>query len=672
MSGGVETRDIVRSWSLWGIFGSAFFIVLLHLQVTRLIPESWNEFFVLTDKIFPLSIDLRYLFRGLFIFSSAYSSMASDVVFKKEKPNGIIYFCLASGMLLYGYVPSLDWYNAFVFPITPFVVLLNARHLPNIGIKIKTREHFYNNYQRNNKEDSIHFPLEKKRVKSEIEKDADLSHDFIIREPDETLLIEAGTGKGKSRGCLSHYIHSCIENNWNIVIHEFKGNPHNPKHPELTKFAIDSIKKTKKTYGLNVIGFTDPAFTKRCNIYDPSAIKTEQDIRSVNEALMYSLNKSWAKQSGGGDPFWKDNSISLANGVALTAQVYRPECLTLPHMVAMIIRDTDEVIDAFMNVPDRHLRIQFQAFKNSYALAKETAGGVISSTQIPLVQLNDSMMFWALSGNESMGEDYFTLDFDSKNPFILSVCNNATRPVHTHGVNTYLRSILSRLSFNTNRPTALILDEYDQIFIDGLDRAIATVREVGTKIVVVLQTYEQLADKMGVSYADKVMALGQNRIIGGGSSPASAKKFVEGYVPKYQDLEMNLSQTGSSDDSAGIRTADKKIVEAPDITGQEKFHFSGVVSTGSPNTFYNLPFKVNPANLEEIKLPFMSTSLKRKYEQFEAMIKVGPGGNEIPVSPEEVNATFEEYKNSALSQNRDRIFRESDTFIEDLKHGLIS
>ncbi len=666
----MESRNNIRQWTFGAILVTFLFITLLHLEVTRLIPEHFKGYYVLNDKLMPLAWEMRYLFRALFIFACAYGSMATSVVNREINPNGIWYFALASLMLLYGYFPSLEWYNAFVFPITTFVVLLNAKHLPELGIKLKTREFYYNHYNRKQKRGGVLFPLKGKRLKSVVEKEADFAKPLSIMEPDETLIVEAGTGKGKSRGCISHYIHSCIENGWNVVIHDFKGNPKNPKHPELTKFAMDSVKRTKQQYQLNVMGFTDPSFTKRGNIYDPFAIKNEQDVRSVNEALMFSLNKSWAKQSGG-DSFWKDNAIALINGITLTTKFYRPELLTLPHLVAMGIRDTDEVIDAFMNVPEKHLSINFQAFKNAYNLAKETAGSIISSAQIPLVTLNDPVMFWALSGDSSMGDDFFTLDFNSEVPFILSVCNNAMMPVHTHGVNTYLKSILARLNAGSNRPTALILDEFDQIYLDGIDRAIATVREVGTKIVIVLQAYKQLVDKMGAPYADKIMDLGQNRIIGGGASPESLKKFVDGFVPKYQDLEMNLSQSGSSEDTAGVRTADKKVVEVPDLVGQEKFHFSGAVSTGEPNTFFNLPFKVNTLDLESIKLPFMNKKLEAKYHQFASMTKVGPDGEELAITKEESTAAYEEYINLAMEDNRTRIFKEADEFIEDLKHGLI-
>lgn len=668
MAGRIESRDEIRNWSYGGIVVMLLFIVLLHLQVTRLLPESTKQLYILNEKLLPMSWNLRYMFRALFIFSCAYSSMATSIIFRKPNPYGIYYFSIASVMLLYGYFPNLDWYNAFIFPLTPFVILFNAKHLPKLGFKLRRREDFYNHYQRLPAKGSIEFPLQPKRLKSVVEEEADFTKPLVLRDPDETVIIEAGTGKGKSRGCISHYLESAIKNKWNVVIHEFKGNPHNPDHPELTKFALDAAKRHKVEYDFNVMGFTDAYYTKRFDIYDPYAIKNDQDIRSVNQSLMYSLNKSWAKDSGSTDPFWKDNTISLVNGVTLTAHKYRPSALTMPHLVAMMVRDTEELLDAFINVPDPYIKMYFQAFKNAYNDAKETAGSIISSTQIPLVNLNDSVMFWALSGKEGMN-DFVPLNFNNDNPFILSVCNNADLPIHTHGVNTYLKSILARLNTGTNRNTVLLLDEFDQIFLDGIDRSIATVRSAGTKIVIVLQTKKQLEDRFSKAYADKITDLGQNKIYGGGCSPSSAKDFVDGFVPKYQDLEQSLNQ--GSDDSGGVRTADKKVVETPEIVGQEKFHFSGVLSTGDPATFFNLPFRVNKLDLKTVKLPPMNQQFHKKLLQFREMTKVGPDGGEVPVSEAEAMTSFNRYVNDTLEANRKRIFDEANQFIEDLKHGTL-
>ena len=259
--------------------------------------------------------------------------------------------------------------------------------MPSLKFKRKKREDFYNDYNKKDKANktTIHFPLQKERIKSDLEEKANFTRPLVLLEPDETTLIQAGTGKGKSRSCVSHYIESCIRNGWNVIIHDYKGNPYHQDHPELTKFALDAVHRTGQDYDLNVVGFTDPLYTKRINIYDPAAIRDEQSIRSVNQALMYSLNKSWKKSNS--DPFWKDNAMALVNGLTMAMKEYRPSILTLPHLVAMSLIKLDELIDAINNIPDMHIKVQFQAFINAYNMAKETAGSVISSTQIPLLAL---------------------------------------------------------------------------------------------------------------------------------------------------------------------------------------------------------------------------------------------------------------------------------------------
>lgn len=665
-----ETKDSINSWSFGASILALVMLAIAHCQMTRLFPAEVYQLTVFKEKIIPLSWEGRFLFRGLFIFAVAYGSMAISITFnKKQKEYGIWVFGFAAALLMIGYVPNYTWYNLFIYPFLPFILFLYAKHLPVIGFKRKRQEDHYNNYPKIDKKggNTIKFPLQKERVKSIVDEKANFQMPLVLLEPDETTIIQAGTGKGKSRSCVSHYIESCIRNGWNVIIHDYKGNPYHEDHPELTKFALDAVQRTKQDYDLNVVGFTDALYTKRINIYDPAAVKNEQSIRSVNQALMYSLNKSWKKSQG--DTFWKDNAMALVNGLTLAMREYRPRILTLPHLVAMSLTPVDHLIDAINNIPDMHIKVQFQSFINAFNMAKETAGSVISSTQIPLLALNDPVMFWTLSGTAA-DNDFFPLEFGKTNkPFILSVCNNDTQPIHSHGINPYLRAILSRLNSSMERPTALILDEFPRIYVDDIDAAIATVRSSGVKICIVIQTYKQLVQEFGAPYADNIMDLGQNKIYGGGSSVDSLRKFVDSYVPKYQDLEMSMNQT-SNDDSSGLRTTDKKIVEVPDISGQEKFHWSGVLSTGDPNTFYNIPFKVNPLKMPDIKLPYMNKTLSSKLSEFQSMKKAGVRGEE-PVTSEEAQAAYNQYVADLLEANRKKIFSEAEDFITDLRNGAI-
>lgn len=664
-----ESKTEIRSFAFGGMLLTFFMIAYYHIWISELFYELEIDVdnFILT-KIIDKNI---YALRAVFVFCSAYGSMSTMQAFRQPKPHGIYFFILGSAMLLYGYFDNLLWYNAFIYPITPFVVMLNAKHLPVLNFKRKTLESFYNNYQKVYKPGGIIYPLDKKRTKSKTELPIDLSKPLVELEPGETTLFEAGTGKGKSRAGLAHYITSLVNMGCSIVIHDFKGNPNNPDHPELTKFALDAIRKQKKyNYQVNMTNFTNPLYSNRVNVYDPAIILDEQDIKGVNQSIMYSLNKSWAKESSSTDPFWKSNTIALLDGVALTVKKYRPDLLTLPHLVAITIRDTDSITDAFLNVPDAYLRTQFQAFRNSYDLAKETAGSIISSTQIPLVAFNDSKMFWVLSGLKEH-EDYFSLNLNSDDPFILSICNNDDKPNHTHGVNTYLKTTLNRLKSKTKRPIGLVVDELDQIYIDGLDKAISVVRSAGTKIALVVQTYKQLEDKMGRAYADKIYDLAQNKIFGGGSSPDSVKRFVENYVPKYQDLELSVGESSGQSENFNQRTQDKKVVDVDDILTQEKFHFSGIFSTGQPNLFYNLPFKVNPLKMDELELPIISQMLNKKRSQFGDMTIINDEMEEVKVDSDQADSAYQGYIDQMLNDNRARIFKEADEFIEDLKNGKI-
>ena len=73
--------------------------------------------------------------------------------------------------------------------------------------------------------------------------------------------------------------------------------------------------------------------------------------------------------------------------------------------------------------------------------------------------------------------------------------------------------------------------------------------------------------------------------------------------------------------------------------------------------------------MEDIHLPPMNSQFHEKLETFRSMTKMDGTGQELPVSETEAQAVFNSYIQSALEENRKRIFDEAEQFIEDLKNG---
>jgi hypothetical protein len=186
-----------------------------------------------------------------------------------------------------------------------------------------------------------------------------------------------------------------------------------------------------------------------------------------------------------------------------------------------------------------------------------------------------------------------------------------------------------------------------------------------------LQTYKQLEDKRGRTYAEKMYDLAQNKIFGRGSSVEMIKKFVENYIPKFKDFDYSLGESSGSNENYNMNTKDKPVVEATDILNQSKFHFSGVFSTGDPNMFYNLPIKPNSTVLEDMELPIISKRFNRIKTEFENMTKTNGLGEEVPVTEEESHSAYLGYIDAMLDENRDKIFQEADEFVADLKTGKL-
>ena len=110
-----ETRDSISSWALYAGISAFLMLAVAHMQMTRLYPEWVYDLTIFSEKILPLSWEMRYLWRFFFVFSAAYGSMAVSVSMqRKPKEYGIYVFGgVGAALLLIGYIPNWNWYKPF-------------------------------------------------------------------------------------------------------------------------------------------------------------------------------------------------------------------------------------------------------------------------------------------------------------------------------------------------------------------------------------------------------------------------------------------------------------------------------------------------------------------------------------------------------------------------------
>ncbi|HRN47505.1 MAG TPA: conjugal transfer protein MobC [Niabella sp.] len=344
--------------------------------------------------------------------------------------------------------------------------------------------------------------------------------------PARGILCVGSPGSGKSRFFVEPAIRQLVAEGHALCLYDFK-------YPDLTTIAYNQFLKSRKSYarqpGFFIINFDDLSHSHRCNPLDPDKMEDITDAVEAARILMLGTNRSWLQRQG---DFFVESAINFVIAIIWFLRKYEDgRYCTLPHVIEMMQAKMDKLFTVLQTEPEIHTYIS--SFISAYVEnTMEQLEGQIDAAKIGLARLSSPTIYYVLSGND------FTLDINNpQSPKLLCLANNPQK-LEVYG--PILSLFMTRLSKIINRPNqqkcAMVLDEFPTLTFLGLDTQIATARGNLISTILAMQSDHQLRLHYGKEWADVVLNICGNIMIGQ-TSGELAKSVSERLGKTLQDRE---------------------------------------------------------------------------------------------------------------------------------------
>lgn len=407
--------------------------------------------------------------------------------------------------------------------------------------------------------------------------------------PARGLLCVGSPGSGKSRFVIEPAIRQLITKGHAICLYDFK-------YPDLSIIAYNQFLKNQSKFkhkpSFHAIIFDDPSRSNKCNPLDPRSMNDITDAIEAGRTLMLGTNRSWLKKQG---DFFVESAINFVIALIWFLRKYEDgRYCTLPHLIELMQIKIDRLLSVLQIEPE--IQPYISSFISAYLEdAMEQLEGQIDAAKIGLARLSSPALYYILSGND------MTLDINNPTqPKILCLANN---PQKQEVYAPILSLFMIRLSKIINRPKqqkcAVILDEFPTLTFLGIDTQIATARSNLITTILAMQSDHQLRLNYGKEWADVLLNICGNIIIGQ-TSGELAKNVSERIGKTLQDRE---SISINSNDTSLSRSKQFELaVPVSTISALSSGEFVGMVAD-TPSQPINLKtFHAHVlANDEELK-----------------------------------------------------------------------
>lgn len=347
--------------------------------------------------------------------------------------------------------------------------------------------------------------------------------------PARGVLCLGSPGSGKSRFFVEPAIRQLLAKGHTMVLYDFK-------YPDLSQIAYHHFRKNQQLFPVPptfyVINFDDLSHSHRCNPLDPENMHDITDAVEAARTLMTGLNKSWQKKQG---EFFVESPINFVVALIWFLRKYQDgRYCTLPHVIELMQVETEKLFTILQT--ELEILAYIRPFINAYKEgALEQLEGQLDSAKIGIARLSSPTLYYVLSGND------FRLDVNNpKSPKILCLANNPQKQdVYGPVLSLYLTRISKIINRKNQQKCAVVIDEFATVTFMGLDNQIATGRSNLITTILALQSDSQLRLHYGKEWADVVLNICGNIIVGQ-SSGDFAKSLSERLGKTLQDRE-NIS-----------------------------------------------------------------------------------------------------------------------------------
>ena len=451
-----------------------------------------------------------------------------------------------------------------------------------------------------------------------------------ITNPFRAIKIEGGPGSGKSFVFIQE-----IHRQWVEKIGEGHIMPtflmYDYKYPELTELSYGDYKKATRTYfkklapagmpSFNLftqypkyyqwvteynarqeqkkcpqvpilpkianINFNFPSQSCRCNPF--KLINTEAGAGQVAEVMYVSLNRKAAENKG---EFFTESAKALLKLNIWLLKLYKDgKYCTLPHALGFLSKDEREVFPIYelYSIFFPEIGTMFAPFKGAYDReAFEQLQGQLGSTRIGLSTLVDDMIKWVFT--EDPADPSKNIELDVNNPaapLMLCIGNDGGKnenkniqdkkdTIYAAATSVLFACALPIINKKGKNPSLLSFDELPTVFIEGIDKMVATGRSNGVSVMIALQDGSQGIRDYGEKHWRALSNTIGNNMYGamrGNPSKELSDSFGE---KKVEKKTTSISTTGEL--SYSISEHREKKIPADEIENLSQGKFVGRVA----------------------------------------------------------------------------------------------
>lgn len=356
--------------------------------------------------------------------------------------------------------------------------------------------------------------------------------------PRRGILIVGSPGAGKSWFIIEPMIRQLIEKGFVLFVYDFKA-------PVLTRQVYNLFLQHKDRYPSGTafysINFTDLSRSHRCNLIDPSTLKSLADAIGCSKTILLSMNKTWVNRQG---EFFVESPVNFLAAVIWWLRKYKNGAFcTLPHVIELAQMPYDKLFTILGADPEIQTLVSsfIQAFKNK---SMELVDSQISSAKIPLGRLASADLYYILSGND--------LSLDINNPSAPKILCLGGDPPRQEALAPVLSLYIDRLNKLINRqgqhPCAVVCDEFATVRAASVLTTVATGRSNDIITILAVQDHSQLQTQYSPAEADMILNTTGNLVCGqvGGKTAEWVCKRFPAVAQHHESVSENSRDTSIS------------------------------------------------------------------------------------------------------------------------------
>jgi type IV secretory pathway TraG/TraD family ATPase VirD4 len=251
-------------------------------------------------------------------------------------------------------------------------------------------------------------------------------------------------------------------------------------------------------YIVKSLNYSSPGLSER---YNPlHRVKSISDIQKIAKIIVVNA------LGQGKDPFWNMSAESLIALFSKYLVQYTPKeyCnfYNVLHLINTFGYAPEKIDRLIIQTNDQALIAEYKAF---VAYGDKTLMGIVATCRAALTVFSDPSVA-SVTADDSIDFEQF------RNEKIALFINNSIKDMRYYSVissiffEQFWGAIMSRIPSNNELPIFFLLDEASSLYLSSLPVTVSNIRKSKSGILLVYQSYNQIADNYGSQQAKNIAA----------------------------------------------------------------------------------------------------------------------------------------------------------------------